>query len=167
MSDRRDRSRRDFLTGWFGTFKEASGAAAGKRTTDPAKALRPPGALQPDEAFLAACTGCGDCAAACPAVHPNEFDMGLKARKAIYRPFPQAVPIAYAIGLSSLFFFALNHPDLVQILPQRMFAGFNSYTLMALPLTLAMTAAMSEGTMGLVRWPFIPASRQACEVSAS
>ena len=35
------------------------------------------------------------------------------------------IPIAYAIGLSSLFFFALNHPDLVQILPQRMFAGFN------------------------------------------
>ena len=27
------------------------------------------------------------------------------------------IPIAYAIGLSSLFFFALNHPDLVQILP--------------------------------------------------
>ncbi len=33
-------------------------------------------------------------------------------------------------------------------------------------LTLVMTAAMSEGTMGLVKWPFMPASRQACEVSA-
>ena len=66
MSDRRDRSRRDFLTGWFGTFKEASGAATGNRTTDPAKALRPPGALQPDEAFLEACTGCGDCVPVCP-----------------------------------------------------------------------------------------------------
>ena len=54
------------------------------------------------------------------------------------------IPIAYAIGLSSLFFFALNHPDLVQILPQRMFAGFNSYTLMALPLFILMGLLMNE-----------------------
>ena len=54
------------------------------------------------------------------------------------------IPIAYAIGLSSLFFFALNHPDLVQILPQRMFAGFNSYTLIALPLFILMGFLMNE-----------------------
>ena len=54
------------------------------------------------------------------------------------------IPIAYAIGLSSLFFFILNHPDLVQILPQRMFAGFNSYTLMALPLFILMGLLMNE-----------------------
>jgi len=41
------------------------------------------------------CTGCGDCAANCPKVVPNEFDCGLGARKAIYRPFPQAVPNIY------------------------------------------------------------------------
>ena len=35
------------------------------------------------------------------------------------------IPIAYAIGLSSLFFLALNHPELVKILPQRMIAGYN------------------------------------------
>jgi len=38
------------------------------------------------------CTGCGVCADNCPAEVPNEFDEGLGMRKAIYMPFPQAVP---------------------------------------------------------------------------
>jgi heterodisulfide reductase subunit A len=41
------------------------------------------------------CTACGDCAKVCPVVAPNEFDLGLGVRKAIYQPFPQAVPSAY------------------------------------------------------------------------
>jgi len=44
-----------------------------------------------------ACTACGDCAKVCPVVVPNEFDIGLGSRKAIYIPFPQAVPSAYVI----------------------------------------------------------------------
>ena len=44
-----------------------------------------------------ACVACGLCVDACPQVGGNEFDMGLKARKAIYRPFPQSVPAAYVI----------------------------------------------------------------------
>jgi heterodisulfide reductase subunit A len=43
------------------------------------------------------CTGCGECAAVCPVEVPNEFDLGLSMRKAIYRPFPQAVPNAFTI----------------------------------------------------------------------
>ena len=43
------------------------------------------------------CNGCGDCAEVCPEPGGNEFDMGLKARKAIYRAFPQSVPATYAI----------------------------------------------------------------------
>jgi heterodisulfide reductase subunit A2 len=43
------------------------------------------------------CVACGLCAQACPQVGGNEFDLGLKARKAIYRAFPQSVPAAYAI----------------------------------------------------------------------
>lgn len=38
------------------------------------------------------CTGCGECETKCPAKVPSEFEMGLGLRKAIYRPFPQAVP---------------------------------------------------------------------------
>jgi len=38
------------------------------------------------------CTGCGECAKACPVQLDSEFDVGLSKRKAIYIPFPQAVP---------------------------------------------------------------------------
>jgi len=38
------------------------------------------------------CTGCGQCEQKCPLSVPSEFDCGLGKRKAIYRPFPQAVP---------------------------------------------------------------------------
>ena len=43
------------------------------------------------------CTGCGICAEHCPIEGTNEFDMNLAPRKAIYIPFPQAVPLVYAI----------------------------------------------------------------------
>ena len=43
------------------------------------------------------CTGCGECSNVCPVTVPNEFDLGLGNRKAIYRPFPQAVPNAFTI----------------------------------------------------------------------
>ncbi|HKZ94732.1 MAG TPA: CoB--CoM heterodisulfide reductase iron-sulfur subunit A family protein [Candidatus Bathyarchaeia archaeon] len=43
------------------------------------------------------CTGCGTCADHCPVEVPNEFDEQLGLRKAIYMPFPQAVPRAMTI----------------------------------------------------------------------
>ena len=43
------------------------------------------------------CTACADCVAQCPVTLPNEFDMGLGMKKAIYTPFPQAVPLKYTI----------------------------------------------------------------------
>ncbi len=43
------------------------------------------------------CVACGLCVHNCPQVGGNEFDVGLMARKAIYRPFPQSVPAAYVI----------------------------------------------------------------------
>jgi len=43
------------------------------------------------------CTGCGKCDEICPVYVPNEFDEGLASRKAIYIPFPQAVPNIYTI----------------------------------------------------------------------
>ncbi|MBM4142777.1 MAG: CoB--CoM heterodisulfide reductase iron-sulfur subunit A family protein [Lentisphaerae bacterium] len=52
---------------------------------------------------LTRCTGCWECVeacpedalkvrSACPIVLPNEFDRGLASRRAIYCPYPQAVP---------------------------------------------------------------------------
>ena len=43
------------------------------------------------------CTGCGECEKVCPIEFPNEWDVGTKNRKAIFRSFPQAVPITYCI----------------------------------------------------------------------
>jgi heterodisulfide reductase subunit A len=45
------------------------------------------------------CNGCGACVDICPIFVPNEFDEGLGARKAIYSPFPQAVPSTYTIDM--------------------------------------------------------------------
>jgi heterodisulfide reductase subunit A len=45
------------------------------------------------------CTACGDCADVCPVVRPDEFNLGLSSRKAIFTPFPQAVPSAYVINV--------------------------------------------------------------------
>jgi heterodisulfide reductase subunit A len=43
------------------------------------------------------CTGCGQCVESCPVIVPNEFEVGMGARKAIYSPFAQAVPNVYII----------------------------------------------------------------------
>ncbi len=45
------------------------------------------------------CNLCTDCEDVCPVVVPNEFDMGLSIRKAIYLPFPQAVPSTYTLDM--------------------------------------------------------------------
>lgn len=45
------------------------------------------------------CTGCGDCAQKCPVDVPNEYDANTKSRKAIYVPFPQAVPNTHTVDL--------------------------------------------------------------------
>ncbi|MCK4971436.1 MAG: CoB--CoM heterodisulfide reductase iron-sulfur subunit A family protein, partial [Thermoplasmata archaeon] len=44
-----------------------------------------------------ACVACGDCTIKCPVKVPSEFDEGLSKRKAVYIPFPQAVPLKYVI----------------------------------------------------------------------
>lgn len=43
------------------------------------------------------CTGCGRCTAVCPTIAPDEWNEGLIDRKAIYKPFPQAVPSTYTL----------------------------------------------------------------------
>lgn len=38
------------------------------------------------------CTGCGTCMEKCPTRVPSEFNLNMMNRKAIYTPFPQAIP---------------------------------------------------------------------------
>jgi len=38
------------------------------------------------------CTACGSCSPGCPVVMKSEFNMNIAPRKAIYIPFPQAIP---------------------------------------------------------------------------
>jgi len=45
------------------------------------------------------CNSCGECAKVCPVVKPDEYQMGLSTRKAIYIPFPQAVPCSYILNM--------------------------------------------------------------------
>jgi heterodisulfide reductase subunit A len=47
------------------------------------------------------CNLCNKCAEVCPVVVPSEFDMGLAWRKAIYLPFPQAVPSVFTLDEKS------------------------------------------------------------------
>jgi len=47
------------------------------------------------------CTACGDCVQVCPVLVPNEFNMGLSSRRAIYQPFPQAIPSAYVMDINN------------------------------------------------------------------
>ena len=53
----------------------------------------------------AKCTGCGVCSEKCPVKVPNEFDMELGKRKAIYIPFPQAVPLVSTIDKDHCLYF--------------------------------------------------------------
>ncbi len=52
------------------------------------------------------CTRCGECEPVCPVVLPNEFDAAMASRKAVYTPFPQAVPGAYVVDIDH----CLNEP---------------------------------------------------------
>jgi heterodisulfide reductase subunit A len=45
------------------------------------------------------CNACEECSKVCPQVKPDEFQMGLSSRKAIYIPFPQAVPCSYILDM--------------------------------------------------------------------
>lgn len=50
---------------------------------------------------ISKCIGCGSCAEKCPGKAYSEFDAGTAMRKAIYIPFPQAVPNKYLIDADS------------------------------------------------------------------
>jgi heterodisulfide reductase subunit A len=66
------------VSGYVGNFK--------------VKILKKPTYVNP-----AKCTLCDECTKVCPIVVPNEFDLGLTGRRAIYIPFPQAIPACYTL----------------------------------------------------------------------
>ena len=47
------------------------------------------------------CTACSECASVCPVLVPDEYQQGFSTRKAIYIPFPQAVPSAYVLDMEN------------------------------------------------------------------
>ena len=55
------------------------------------------------------CSACGECAKVCPVVVPDEFNVGMSSRRAIYSQFPQAVPSAYLIDIKN----CLGHAPMV------------------------------------------------------
>lgn len=44
------------------------------------------------------CNACGECEKVCPVAVADEFQQGFSSRKAIYMPFPQAVPSVYILN---------------------------------------------------------------------
>jgi heterodisulfide reductase subunit A len=48
-----------------------------------------------------ACVACNACSEICPTSVPSEFDAGISTRKAIYIPFPQAVPNSFLVDEKS------------------------------------------------------------------
>ncbi|MBG0790038.1 MAG: TRAP transporter large permease [Desulfovibrionaceae bacterium] len=55
------------------------------------------------------------------------------------------VPIAYSLGISGFLYFLIVHPELLTVLPQRLFAGMDSYAMIALPLFILMGLFMNSG----------------------
>jgi tripartite ATP-independent transporter DctM subunit len=55
------------------------------------------------------------------------------------------IPIGYSLGLSGFLYFVVYHPELLPILPQRLYSGMDSYAMVALPLFVLMGLLMNEG----------------------
>ncbi|MCK4759530.1 MAG: CoB--CoM heterodisulfide reductase iron-sulfur subunit A family protein, partial [Candidatus Aminicenantes bacterium] len=70
------------ISGYVGNFK--------------VKILKKPTYVDPDK-----CTLCDECTKVCPVVVPNEFDIGLTGRRAIYIPFPQAIPATFTLDIKN------------------------------------------------------------------
>ena len=71
------------------------------------------------------------------------------------------VPIAYSLGVSVLLYVSLTDPQLILVLPLRLFAGFDSYALMSLPLFILMGQVMNSAqiTSRLIDFSMLVAGR--------
>ncbi len=55
------------------------------------------------------------------------------------------VPIGFSMGVSGLLYFLTYHPDLIPVLPARVFAGMDSSVMISLPLFVVMGHFMNHG----------------------
>ncbi|MBV5323398.1 TRAP transporter large permease [bacterium] len=55
------------------------------------------------------------------------------------------LPIAYSMGASGLLYFLFYQPDLITVLPARVFAGMDSSLMISLPLYIVMGHLMNQG----------------------
>ncbi len=71
------------------------------------------------------------------------------------------IPIAYSLGLSALLYILIEDPHLLLVLPVRLYAGFNSYALISLPLFILMGQVMNSAqiTARLIDFSMLVAGR--------
>ncbi|OYT50655.1 disulfide reductase [Candidatus Bathyarchaeota archaeon ex4484_135] len=69
------------------------------------------------------CTGCGLCVDFCPIEVPSEFDVGMAPRKAIYIPFPQAIPHVAVIDPEHCLYFMKKKCMVCEEVCQELAAG--------------------------------------------
>lgn len=55
----------------------------------------------PTYVYADKCTLCDECTKVCPVAVPDEFNLGLTARRAIYIPFPQAIPATFTLDIKN------------------------------------------------------------------
>ncbi len=93
------------------------------------------------------CTGCGECAKACPVSLPNYWDMGMAQRKAIGRAFPQAIPITFNIEKTSRAPCVMTCPAGINVQGYIQLIGLKKYDRAA---SLVMEKAPFPGVLGRV-----------------
>lgn len=57
------------------------------------------------------------------------------------------IPIGYCLGISGSLYFLFYHPELLSLIPERLFSGFNAPLLLALPLFTFMGLLMNEANL--------------------
>ncbi len=114
------------------------------------------------------CIACGQCAEKCPQKVPDEFNEGLGNRKAAFLPFPQAVPLKYALDPEHCLYLTRGKCGICQkICPVQAVEFDQQPEILTLPVgavvlatgfELALTA--QQGLFGYGRYPNVVTSLQ-------
>lgn len=107
------------------------------------------------------CIGCGLCAEKCPKKIPDPFNLGLNHRKAVYIPYPQAVPLVYTIDKQACRYFTKGECRICEKLCPTKAVDFNQMdTVVSLETGAVILAggvepfdALRKAEYGYGRWP--------------